>query len=112
MVVIVLKYVGCKLYMMFVCEDEYRANANQIKPKLKKLIFVNGSLNIKTPRRRLILGERYWINPTVDKGTLFAPWANHKRGRAVTIPEQISKNMMLMGTAPNDPVPFAWIKMR
>lgn len=74
--------------------------------KLIKWALVKGSLKMNTPRKRVMVGERYCTKPTVDKETLFAPLANHNRGTAVTIPEQISSKVVWIETVPMDPVPL------
>ena len=43
---------------------------------------------MKTPKRRLMDGEMYWIKPIADSGRRFAPLENKRRGMAVTAPPQ------------------------
>ncbi len=52
-----------------------------------------------------MLGDRYCINPMVDKGTHLAACANNKRGMAVTTPERTSKITTFKGKAINELVP-------
>ena len=86
------------------------AKATQIQPKLILSTCVNGSLYKKTPKTKLMLGERYCKKPSVANETLLAPWANKSKGIEVAKPENRTNKITIIGKDAYEPEPSLTLK--
>ena len=61
------------------------------------------SLKAKIPKKNMIVGPTYCMNPVRDNGIRLAPAENKINGMAVTAPDNINQNVSIF--KPTDDVP-------
>lgn len=82
----------CMAFLCFINEaDMYKIRENQIRVKVIKCAFVNVSPCRNTPMMSMMVGAIYCKNPIVDSGMYNTALPNNSNGKAVAIPEKMSR---------------------
>ena len=68
-----------------------------MNPKAMKLWAGNDSPKMKYPVKKVMVGDRNWQNPRVERGSKFALLENRYRGRDVKNPQSRSRNKVKRG---------------